>query len=422
MSRDPLTTGASGASLDVAVWRRTGLPSGSHAAGDGFSSLLSGALGSASNAEPDAVGLEPDDVAEDPSEDDRTDALSFSSHALPGDPRGIFVDGNGGLGHQEHPGPTTREPGMRARGLRLDSARPGGAGAEHVRIQSRRTLSGSWGFPPLDGPSQGALTGSRPGPTPGPEASPAAAAELGGAAVAEATSDALPDGPTPPDPARTQTTTESVQDAVDDVRELDASRRPSARAQADAGSDPDSGDPGSPDRRPTTPRPAASVDAIQSAVLDALADPDALLHDMLDGLDPAPGELDPTDLADGAEVMDTDGTEAPLPPARPDGGPARITLDQDLTLEVDVSDGLVEVTLEGDADVVEPLSDLGRSLEDELSRHGWSLGTLAQRRGQGQSRTPLYRARRAQPPSEVDGEITTPSPRIRRGHVVDVIA
>ena len=385
-------------------------------AADLFGALLAGQL----TPEPVETKLPSSPTLDGPSLEDETDveaAFAFSSNALPGDPRGVFVDGHGGYGHQGSPGPTVREPGSSARGLRLDSAQPGGAGAEHVRFRSRRTLPGSRGFPPELVPEGARAAEAAAG---APDGEPLDFEALKASVEGEFSPDDVLQA-TPPAPTATRAEgsrpnldgSESGAEPVD-LDAADASESDPARSDSERSRDEARSDDARPELRLDGKRARASTSHAIRSVLDALTAEAPEAIDPRESIEP--GEVD----ADPAEVVE----DPLLPPARPDDAPTRITLADDLTLEVDLHDGMVEVTLEGDTDAVEPLSDLGRELDEELRRHGWSLGTFAERRQQGDARSPLYRSRRAL--RAVDGErdstTTTSTRRIRRGHVVDVLA
>ena len=106
--------------------------------------------------------------------------------------------------------------------------------------------------------------------------------------------------------------------------------------------------------------------------------------------------------------------EEPLPVANTADRPTRISLDEDLTLEVDVQGQTVDVTVEGKKEAVEPLQDLGRELEAELNKDGYDLDSFGQRRSPEERRSTLYRGRRngGQPDADsTDGPKETAPPR-----------
>lgn len=256
----------------------------------------------------------------------KTAIADSTSHPEPGDPRRSFVEGDDGLDRPTDRGPTAREPGMRARGLRLDSARPGGAGVESFRIQSRSTLSGSRGFP--------AHTEAEPTPVEVIEPAPVEAIE----------------------PAEV----EAIARSAPRLRRTERPR-PTLPAGPRTGAAPETG--------------AIEAGAVDPTPTDVLASYERV--ERAEPLEPGPPRA-----------------EAPLPPARAEDAPTRIRLDEDLTIEVDVQEASVDVTLEGDDDAIEPLADLGRELERALDEDGFDLGSFAHREHPGDRRAELYRPRR----------------------------
>lgn len=295
----------------------------------------------------------------------------------PTDPRSASVRMTGSTDPTPHT-LTTRESGFEARGLRSGAVPPGGAGTDSTPA-SLGTESDSREVPPPTGTSQ-----SHGGISP-----VAAAAE-----AVEASVDVVELAAEPDDAAAT------------------AAQRTDARARVDA-----------------TAADTAAVD-------DAAAPDDAFDLDALDLDAPEPG-APRADVSAGAKAESTSTpsstrleptVEAPtdpadvpdLPPRTVGDGPVRVAIDDDLAVEVTADDAGIDVTLEGDADAVRPLHDVGPELEEELARNGWDLRQFGSRKDR-QAETTQHHVGAAVVDEEIPSD--TPANRVlRRGKLVDTLA
>ena len=125
-----------------------------------------------------------------------------------------------------------------------------------------------------------------------------------------------------------------------------------------------------------------------------------------------PVRVDPIELA-LAPDFEVPELAAPAPKT------VRVRVDEDLDVEITADGDGVEVTLEGAAEAVEELDDIGPELQEELARAGFHLRDFQRRERQQEFELP--EGTQEADAVELD-EPTVDTPRVIRGELLDVIA
>ncbi|HJN75516.1 MAG TPA: hypothetical protein QGF58_16420 [Myxococcota bacterium] len=160
-----------------------------------------------------------------------------------------------------------------------------------------------------------------------------------------------------------------------------------------------------PQRRPKTPQasttntPEMAVAGTNEPIIEAQAEPVT---------------VDPIELISTLE-MEIPELAAPMPKT------VTVRIDEDLEVAITADGEGIGVVLEGAAEAVEPLREIGPELQEELTRAGFNLAEFSARERDTRNRQTLD-GPDAPVEDAGDTDEATPEPRVIRGTLLDVIA